>query len=256
MEEIRLNYLFNEVSLYTPVKMDMRINYANDKVDTYCIDCDKSSTFVCSEVKNITGPPYSNLNTFHGYVKFSLKCTRDTDHIYIMILKIKDGEKVIKIGQDPSLRDLASDDIKKYKKVLAGDFGNFKEAIGLNAHGVGAGSFVYLRRIFENLIQEKRELAAEEKTDWSEEAFSRARMDDKIKILSDYLPDFLIENRGIYGILSKGIHELPEEKCLELFPELRLAIELILDEKLSEIEKKQKVSRFSKFVSTTAAALK
>jgi hypothetical protein len=35
---------------------------------------------------------------------------------------------------------------KRYKK--------FTKGLGLAAHGVGIGSFVYLRRIFENLIEE------------------------------------------------------------------------------------------------------
>lgn len=252
-KDITYDYLFNELSLYTPI--DYQISYeipVTPSMDSYCINCGKESTFKRFSLSDLI--PHSHIGTSE-YTSYMFRCTRNENHQYTMILQTA-GEKTMKIGQYPSLRDLASEDIKKYKKVLASDFGNFKEAIGLNAHGVGAGSFVYLRRIFENLIEEKRQLALEEQTDWSDEIFSHSKMDEKIKLLRVYLPDFLVENRKIYSILSKGIHELDDQECLELFPELRLAIELILDEKLSDIEKKQKVNRFSKFVSTTVAALK
>ncbi|MGE7954793.1 hypothetical protein [Lysinibacillus xylanilyticus] len=62
-------------------------------------------------------------------------------------------------------------------------------------------------------------------------------MDDKIKLLQNKLPEVLIENRAVYGIMSKGIHELSEDECLALFPDVKLGIELILDEKLYEQEK-------------------
>ena len=58
-----------------------------------------------------------------------------------------------KIGQFPSLADIAIDESKTYRTVLTPeDSSQFHKAIGLAAHGVGIGSFVYLRRIFERLV--------------------------------------------------------------------------------------------------------
>ena len=65
-------------------------------------------------------------------------------------------------------------------------------------------------------------------------------MDDKIKFLKGNLPAFLVENHSIYGILSKGIHELSEEDCKNYFTILRESIELILDEKLEQLQKDKK----------------
>ena len=42
-------------------------------------------------------------------------------------------------------------------------------------------------------------------------------MDEKIKTLTGYLPPFIVEQNSIYGILSKGIHELSEEDCLKYY---------------------------------------
>jgi hypothetical protein len=46
--------------------------------------------------------------------------------------------------------------------------------------------------------------------------------------------------KGIYGILSKGIHELDDEVCLTYFNPLKLSIELILDQKIEEKKKMDK----------------
>lgn len=45
---------------------------------------------------------------------------------------------------------------------------------------------------------------------------------------------------GIYKVLSKGIHELSERECLTYFPALKLAIELILEQKIEMEAKKER----------------
>ena len=47
-------------------------------------------------------------------------------------------------------------------------------------------------------------------------------------MLSDYLPKFLIDNHVFYGIVSKGIHELSEEECINYFPVMQDCIIMIL----------------------------
>ena len=58
-------------------------------------------------------------------------------------------------------------------------------------------------------------------------------------------PDVLKDNKPLYGVLSKGIHELSEEECLKYFSVVREIIELILDERefLRQQEEKKKVAR-------------
>jgi len=70
-------------------------------------------------------------------------------------------------------------------------------------------------------------------------------MDEKILLLRGFLPDFLVENRHTYGILSKGVHELTEQECLKYFPVVKTGIELILDEEIARrnTEKKRKEAR-------------
>jgi hypothetical protein len=146
----------------------------------------------------------------------------------------------MKIGQFPSVADFQIPLAQKYRKILGeSQYKEFTKGIGLAAHGVGIGSFVYLRRIFENLIEEAHIKAKEEKH-FSEENYISSRMDEKISLLKDYLPSFLVENKKIYAILSTGIHELSEEMCLKYFTPVKIGIEQILDEKIEKAEKVQK----------------
>ena len=59
----------------------------------------------------------------------------------------------------------------------------------------------------------------------------------------------------MYGILSKGLHELSEQECLEAFPVMRVGIELILDEKIEAAEREKKVSGVSKAISALRGRL-
>lgn len=132
-------------------------------------------------------------------------------------------------------------EIKQYSKLLPPEkLKEFSRAIGLAANGVGIGSFVYLRRIFEYLIGQAWIKAIDEKAT-NEGDFQRARMDEKIELLKMYLPQFLVDNKSMYSILSLGIHELDEKSCLVHFDTMRVGIEIILDEKLEELRKQEKI---------------
>lgn len=62
-------------------------------------------------------------------------------------------------------------------------------------------------------------------------------------LLKNSIPEFPVNNKTLYSILSKGIHELSEEECLDIFPVLKTAIEYILDEikAKKELEEKKRI---------------
>jgi hypothetical protein len=176
-------------------------------------------------------------NDYRGFFTVTLTCKRNGQDMLRFFI-FKDKEVAVKLGQFPSLADIQFAEIgKKYDRFLTReDLQEFKKAIGLAAHGVGAGSFVYLRRIFENLIKEtfeKNKVAL----GISEQDFSKKRMAEKVEFLRDFLPSQLVEMKSIYGILSNGVHELSEQECLKYFPVLKLSIELILEQRI-EMETK------------------
>src|SRR5207245_2482045 len=152
-----------------------------------------------------------------------------------------------KVGQSPSLADLHLPGVRKYKRVLGEEkHAEFTRAIGLHAHGVGIGAFVYMRRVFERLIEAARDEVSKD-PNWDRTAYVQDRMEDRILSLQDRLPAFLVENRALYAILSRGIHELTEAECLEMFEPIRVGIELILDEQLEQQSRAEKIAK------TTAA---
>jgi hypothetical protein len=261
------------MSLYNPLELKEEeikeiatIFFTNQmfQFDCYCIECKKESTFKSYKRNPSIGFPSSylvnhdylieRLNSLDSAMELVFSCQRNENHKYSFVFKITDS-KIIKIGQYPSAADLELHKIEKYRKILKDDYRDFSKAIGLFSHGVGVGSFVYLRRIFENLIEEKRKESLHEPF-WDDEEYQKSSMDEKIKLLEDKLPQILVENRKLYGILSKGIHELTEEECLSLFPNVQLAIELILDEKIYLLEQEKKIKSVKSFIAATVEKLR
>jgi len=88
--------------------------------------------------------------------------------------------RISKVGQYPSLADLHLQGIAKYRKVLEPkEYAELARAIGLSAQGIGIGSFVYLRRVFENLIEIAHQKASGVEG-WEEGNFQKVRMHEKI----------------------------------------------------------------------------
>ena len=141
-----------------------------------------------------------------------------------------DASTVRKIGQYPSVADLSFPELKDYRKVISeNDMREMRRAIGLHAQGIGVGSYAYLRRILERMIDKAKDMAVEDGNNILDD-YNQKKIVDRIKLLKDYLPKVLVNNSVVYGIISKGIHELSEEECVEYFPVLKTCIMMILEE--------------------------
>lgn len=248
------HHFYFETPLYENVKLEgLEDNTFCGDVDAYSsVNNDNTTYEISHEWVDIIDEDYPKKR---GYAQVTLTCKRkDNDILRFFIYKDEITHKFVeKIGQDPSLADLQFAEIgKKYNKVLPPeDLKNLKKAIGLMAHGAGAGSLVYLRRIFENIIwgtyaNHKDNLGI------TEPEFINKRMDEKVTFLRDLLPSQLIEMKTIYGILSKGVHELSEEDCRTYFPALKLSITLILDQKIEEEAKNKKDTETKKAIADIA----
>lgn len=247
------------------------VNY--DKVlDCYCIHCNKQSTFSrvpasYSLVRDMYAEhgkrSSSDSSADEWFIEaitprlyqVDFKCARDQEHkIYFSFYITRDF--ITKTGQFPSFADLSQPGLKKYRQVLSSEkYKELAKGIGLTSHGIGIGAFVYLRRIFENLIEEAR-IEAAKQFGWDEDKFQRARMDEKIQILNHDLPEFLVSNKILYNILSKGIHELSEQECLDYFDTVKLGIELILDEKLESKKRQLKIASAEKSINQIHQSIK
>ena len=248
-----LEFFFFDLPIYTPLKVTKEdekefkplITWgAEINIEGYNPFRKALSTFKITkrfDVDDKTGQVFNN-----GFAEIKLTCKRYSDIFRFFCKWDSRNRTLIKLGQYPSVADFHINEVKQYKKLLPKEkLKEFTRAIGLSANGVGIGSFVYLRRIFEYLILDSYKQALD-KGIIDEESFNNARMDEKINLLSDFLPDFLVSNKGMYSILSLGIHELDERTCLEHFDTLRVGIEIILDEKLDELRKREKIQSAQK----------
>lgn len=242
--------------------------YLQGTYDNFCVACKRESTFelapstrpsehkkskasaalrarMTGELPEVTFAPT-------GVQRIEARCARHKGHTQYFIFLVEQHfesepqkrmySTIQKIGQYPSYGDVHIDSVKKYAPVLSKvKRSELVRALGLASHDVGIGSYVYLRRIFESLIEEAHNNAQGEHG-WNEDAYARARVSEKIALLKHQLPPFLVENPQIYGLLSKGIHELSEEECLKHFDTLRLGIEIILEERLAHYDREKKMA--------------
>lgn len=277
IDTLRAGEFILKSAMYEEIRFEGQQNWKVAKIlhfdgiiDSYCPGCRKDATFrgLQSLPPNwrqkagsglILKPPEIEDNTY----RVRLRCTRHAHllEFYFMVTSsikaIKRGElpssdqRMVKIGQYPSFADINLQGIEKYRAVLNADqLREFSRGISLASHDVGIGSFTYLRRVFESLVEGAHQDASMEEQ-WSEEQereYATKKMHEKIKTLAHQLPDFLVQHSGIYSVLSKGIHELSEDVCLEHFDVLKAGIELILEEKLEKHQKELKHQEISKAI--------
>ena len=241
------------------------------KVDMWCTQCKKESTFSLAPLLGETKVEqlYNNLRAttsiemehdspalevINALRNIVLRCARDRSHTIEYVCRhtskmrrVAESDEftyeevnisLYKIGQEPSPSDIVVPRLRKYVTELSDvDWNELKKAVSLASHNIGIGSFVYLRRILERLINE----TAEEHLDEGALAeFRKQRVKEKIAMIKEWLPRFFTDNTTLYTILSKGVHELTEEECIAAFEPCQLGIELILDEHISNKEKQAK----------------
>ncbi len=244
---------------------DENINdFSISSVDSYCNQCSKDTTFksrnssdnVLNSIHNLimrlTETRYGDFPfdsvAFYKHLEEieifsrSFYCPRsinDKAHDISIIFRVSD-RKITKIGQFPPLAEIQSSHLKRYKELDNEIYKELNRAVGLNTYGIGVGSFVYLRRIIEKHILYPEIQILQSEGVITTEQIKAADFKTKIHLVKDKLPQLLVENTHIYSILSKGIHSLSENECLQIFNPLLTAIELILDERLEEIQRKRK----------------
>ena len=82
---------------------------------------------------------------------FEFVCAMDNSH-HLDYIVLTDNSIFRKIGQYPSIADLSFPELDKYNTVMStNDRRELGKALGLFANGIGAGSYVYLRRILEKI---------------------------------------------------------------------------------------------------------
>lgn len=246
------NAFFLEVPLYKKFKMNAQktlelLNF-DGSLDLYCLDCGKISVF------NSNVEPYPTLATSPtltaGEVPHQIQiplffeipfiCSRDKDHRAIFYFGTNNNS-ICKIGEFPSKADAFSGDIQKYKKMLGKEQLSLQLAKQLYSQNFGAGSFVYLRRIFENVVVERvatRKYSGAQSWDFQVWKKTNRTMESKLKDLAEVLPRF-INNQELFRVLSAAVHEHDEATCLQYFTIIEKAVTEILDDEIATEKKRE-----------------
>lgn len=244
------------------------------KIDRHCPQCDQGTTWTTTisadDKRNGEVEKASVVNVGPGSIgkapkvewdnDFVLRlfCARNALHQCTLFIRVESPDlydrldaktdktplpptKVVKVGQYPSLADIQLGTLKDYEEGMSvQQRSEFVRAINTSAHGFNVAACVHYRRVFESVLFEARDAMMRDtgRVDWPE--FDRLRTDEKIAEVRQYLPQFMAEHPHLYGILSKGVHELTEEECGEAMPTLRQAIELMLQDKVDAIRREKR----------------
>lgn len=245
--------------------------------ETYCPQCRKDSLFAITtdrlaveqaerearERKLIAaaqpGGPSSKLvpgvTFWTRDFQVSLSCGRDEEHVvtfYFRVARIWTNTPIHtqianptwelqKVGQYPSLVDFHLHQIDGYEAAFSdADLREWKRAITTQAHGFNVAACVYLRRVFENLLDEARSKVHGgrfREQAWPE--YDEARIPERVRLVASELPSFIVEHPELYKVLSKGVHQLTEEECNAALPMLQSCMQIIGTQRL-EVQMREK----------------
>ncbi len=146
-------------------------------------------------------------------------------------------------------------------KLIGPDRDIFLKGRGCENQGLGIGAFTYYRRVVENqknrILEEiirvsKKIGASQDKIDTLSNAIEETQFSTALNMAKNAIPESLLIDghspmRLLHHALSRGVHELSDEECLELASTIRLVLGE-LSERLSVLLKDK--AELTKAVST------
>jgi hypothetical protein len=209
---------------------NMSNHYAEDEVGTFSSESGKiyRLKYECASCNSFNR--YFLIKSFIKEKKSINEEGEEEDGVVVCIEKVGQYPQY-DIEMDKDLEDLLGEHSNYYKR------GQICEI-----HGYGIGAFSYYRRIVEDVIDELLELIKdhikgkkllkeyEQEVNKIKAGFDATR---KIKLVKDLLPSTLmIEGNNplklLYSVLSKGVHNLDDQECLERAKVIRTSLEFLI----------------------------
>jgi len=195
--------------------------------------------------------PLSEAWTF-GYITY--RCRNCQDYSKTFALAIRKGEALdataYKFGELPPFGPPVP---PRVIRLIQPDRELFLRGRRCENQGLGIGAFTYYRRVVENqwgrlvgeIMRVARAINAPQPTICAlEAAIAEQQFSRAVKGLKDAVPSVLLINGHnplilLHAALSYGVHNLPDEECLELATSIR-AVLVELAEKLGQALKDEK----------------
>ena len=185
------------------------------------------------------------------YVRYQCSNCKETLKVYSLAAKIDTIGKLhgecYKYGEYPPYGPPVP---PRLIKLIGPDRDIFLQGRRCENQGLGIGAFAYYRRVVENqknrileeIIKVSEKMGApEDKINTLRGAIEETQFSKALDMAKDVMPENLLINgqnpiRLLHGVLSHGVHELPDEQCLDLASSVRVVLGK-LSEKLSDILK-------------------
>ena len=223
------------------------------ELELHCSDdsCNGVRFFRCTGVYKCPGPDLRTDTYNHLYVSYKCSNCLRTIKVYSFIAILDTNEEshgeCYKFGEYPPYGPLVP---SRLIKLIGPDRKIFLKGRNCENQGLGIGAFTYYRRVVENQknrilgeivkVSEKIGLP-QDKIDILREAINEIQFSKALKMTRDVLPESLLINGQnpillLHHALSRGVHELSDEECLELASTVRLVLGE-LSERLSALLK-------------------
>ena len=224
-------------------------------IQLHCDKCDGTRNFKCQNSNYLR----RELNLV--FLEYRCSNCEETTKIYSLLV-IPREEIIYKFGEYPAFGPPTP---TKLMNILGKERENFLKGRRCENQGLGVGAFTYYRRVVENQknkiieeiikVSEKLNVPSEQ-VEKLNSALSENQFTNAINIAKDSLPESLFINGQnplllLYRALSEGVHNLPDEKCLELAQDIRIVLGA-LAERISQALKDDAelinaISRLTKF---------
>ena len=186
--------------------------------------CSGDRAFAClDDVSDVRG--YQQMNIFLVYS--CRNCSKSTKTYSLRVTAEGEGsDSAVKYGEMPAFGPPLPAHLLN---MVGADGALLRKGRQTENQSLGIGAFAYYRRVVENqknrLLEDIRKAA--ERLDADEEllssidlAMKEARFSEALKLVKDAIPDGLkVDGHNpltlLHDALSKGVHELSDEECLE-----------------------------------------
>ena len=185
------------------------------------------------------------------YVKYQCSNCKETLKVYALAAKIDIIGKLhgvcYKLGEFPPYGPPVS---PKLIRLIQPEKDIFMQGRRCENQGLGIGAFSYYRRVVESqknrilgkIVEVSKKIGVpQDKIDILLAAIEEIQFSKALRMTRDVMPDSLLINGQnpillLHHALSRGVHELSDEECLDLASSVRIVLGK-LSEKLSDILK-------------------
>ena len=222
-----------------------RIN--TPEIKLYCSheSCNGTRFFRCLSVK---GHFFYSQEESHLYFTYTCSNCQRTTKIFSLAAKMATDDNLhgecYKFGESPAYGPPLP---PRLLKLIGSDQEEFLKGRKCENQGLGIGAFIYYRRVVEKqkdrIIGEivkvsKKIRAPEEKIKILQDAVKETQFSKALDMAKDAMPQSLLINGHspillLHRALSKGVHTLTDEQCLELANSVRVVLGE-LSERLSQ----------------------